>query len=159
MLDLRSSSPGLNGVSIIFRILRKNWIQVVAYLWVSPVTVCALGLVLVGMITGGSAGVVRGAVEVHGGIIGWFLRRGMPWFGPAAAMTLGHVILGRNAECLKRSRDHEHVHVRQYERWGPLFIPAYLGASLWCWLHRYDAYLDNPFEREAYAEDTRHPKE
>ncbi len=70
-------------------------------------------------------------------------------------MTLGHVILGRDAECLDSSRDHEHVHVRQYERWGAFFIPAYLGASVYCWLRGYDAYLDNPFEREAYNAEER----
>jgi hypothetical protein len=127
--------------------------QLVAYLWVSPVTVCALSLVLLGLLTGGRAGMVWGVVEVHGGLVGWYLRRGMPWFGPAAAMTLGHVILGRDADCLDSSREHEHVHVRQYERWGPFFIPAYLAASVWCWLCGYDAYFDNPFEREAYDAD------
>jgi hypothetical protein len=65
-------------------------------------------------------------------------------------MTLGHVILARDQDCLDTSRDHEHVHVRQYERWGPLMIPLYLTASLVLWCRGYDAYLDNPFEREAY---------
>lgn len=135
-----------------------TWRRSITYVWVSPVTGCALLLVLLGLVTGGRAAVVRGVVEVQGGIIGWFLRRGMPWFGPAAAMTLGHVILGRNAECLDHSRDHEHVHVRQYERWGAFLIPAYLGASAWCRLRGFDAYLDNPFEREAYAADDPHGK-
>ena len=71
----------------------------------------------------------------------------------AAAMTLGHVIMGCDQECLDHSRDHEHVHVRQYEAAGPLFIPAYLGASVWCWWRGFDTYYDNPFEREAYGED------
>jgi hypothetical protein len=132
------------------RIHHKELTRYLAYLWVSPVTAFALGLVVVGVATGGRARIVRGVVEVHGGWIGRYLRHGMPWFGPAAAMTLGHVILGRDAECLAASRDHEHVHVRQYERWGLLFIPAYLSASLWCWLRGYDAYFDNPFERDAY---------
>ena len=121
-----------------------------AYLWASPVTACALLVVLVGIVTGGRAGIVLGVVEVHGGLVGWYLRRGMPWFGPAAAMTLGHVILGRNATCLAQSRSHEHVHVRQFERWGPLMIPLYFAASLLCFLRGQDVYLDNPFEREAY---------
>jgi hypothetical protein len=133
--------------------MRTTLQKSLGYIWAFPVTGCALPLVVLGIVTGGRAGIVRGVVEVNGGIIGWFLRRGMPWFGPAAAMTLGHVILGRNAECLDKSRNHEHVHVRQYERWGPLFIPAYLGASLWCWSQGFDAYLDNPFEREAYDAD------
>jgi hypothetical protein len=42
------------------------------------------------------------------------------------------------------------VHVRQYERWGPLFIPAYFAASGWAWWKGGHAYLDNPFEVEAY---------
>ena len=46
---------------------------------------------------------------------------------------------------------HEMVHVRQYERWGPFFIPAYLACSLGLWLAGKDAYRDNPFEREAYG--------
>ena len=118
-------------------------------------TVCALPLVLVGLATGGGAGIVRGVIEIHSGFIGWYLRRGMPWFGPAAAMTLGHVILGCTAECLETSREHEHVHVRQYERWGAFFIPAYVAASVYCRLCGYDAYLDNPFERAAYEADER----
>src|SRR5260221_597839 len=98
----------------------RNFPRVIAYIWVAPVTAGAIGLVLLGIATGGRARIVLGVIEVHGGLVGWYLRRGMPWFGPAAAMTLGHVILGRDADCLATSREHEHVHVRQYERWGAL---------------------------------------
>jgi hypothetical protein len=45
--------------------------------------------------------------------------------------------------------------VKQYERWGPFFIPAYLGSSAWMWLRGRDAYRDNPFEAEAFADDAR----
>jgi hypothetical protein len=69
-------------------------------------------------------------------------------------MTLGHVIIGQDQYCLDSSRSHEHVHVRQYERWGPFMIPAYLAASLWLYWRGYDAYLDNPFEREAFGADS-----
>ena len=130
-----------------------TWKRCVGYLWASPVTGCALCVVLLGRITGGRAGVVWGVVEIHGGLVTWCLRKGSPWFGPIAAMTLGHVILGRDGACLDHSREHEHVHVRQYERWGPFFIPAYLAASLWCWCRGFDAYFDNPFECEAFEED------
>ena len=34
------------------------------------------------------------------------------------AFTLGHTILGQTDAALDISRDHEMVHVRQYERWG-----------------------------------------
>jgi len=127
--------------------------RLVAYLWVSPVTVAALAFVGLGLVTGGRADVVAGVIEVHGGVITWLLRRGSPWMGPISAMTLGHVILGRNQECLDTSRFHEHVHVRQFERWGALMIPLYLGASVWCRIKGRNPYLDNPFEVEAYAED------
>jgi hypothetical protein len=65
-------------------------------------------------------------------------------------MTLGHVILGQDRLTLDIVRDHEHVHVRQYEVWGPAFLPAYLGCSAWLWVARRDPYLDNPFEVAAY---------
>ena len=66
-------------------------------------------------------------------------------------MTLGHVVIGRDQQSLDVSRKHERAHVRQCERWGPLFIPAYLGCSLVLLLCRRDAYHENPFEIEAYA--------
>jgi hypothetical protein len=68
------------------------------------------------------------------------------------AMTLGHTVIGRTTAALDLSRRHELVHVRQYERWGPLFIPAYLICSLWLRLAGRDAYRDNPFEVEAFRE-------
>ena len=124
------------------------------YAWAFfPGTLLGLLCVPAARMGGGRCRVVRGCLEVHGGAVTWFLRRGLPWLGGgAAAMTLGHVILGRDEECLDYSREHEHVHVRQYERWGPAFVPAYLAASAWVWLRGGDAYLDNPFERQAYDE-------
>ena len=65
-------------------------------------------------------------------------------------MTLGHVVLGRDSRLLELTRPHERVHVRQVERWGPLFIPAYLFASVLVYFKGGRAYEDNPFEREAY---------
>ena len=65
-------------------------------------------------------------------------------------MTLGHVVLGRDDVCLDDCGAHERVHVRQYEAWGPLFLPAYLGSSLLALWRGEDAYLGNRFEREAY---------
>jgi hypothetical protein len=49
-------------------------------------------------------------------------------------------------------REHELVHVRQYERWGPLFVPAYLLCWLVQMLRGKSGYWDNPFEREAYGQ-------
>ncbi len=70
-------------------------------------------------------------------------------------MTLGHTVLGRTAAALDMARPHELIHVRQYERWGPLFVPAYLLCSLVIWLRGKDAYRDNPFEREAFTQGER----
>jgi hypothetical protein len=123
------------------------------YVWAFfPGTLLGLIGVLLASISGGKIRRVRGCVEVHGGAVSRFLRRGMPWLGirGAAAMTLGHVILGVDEYCLERSREHEHVHVRQYERWGPLFLPAYFVASLLAWKRGRHPYFDNHFEREAY---------
>ena len=67
-------------------------------------------------------------------------------------MTLGHVVLGQSAESLDFSREHELVHVRQYERWGPVFLPAYFLSSLIAWAQGKNPYYDNAFEREAYGQ-------
>lgn len=48
--------------------------------------------------------------------------------------------------------EHELVHVRQYELWGPLFVPIYLIASLWAGLRGGNAYRDNRFEIAARRE-------
>ena len=64
------------------------------------------------------------------------------------AITFGHVVL-----CVDRIDDriqnHELEHVRQYERWGPFFIPAYLAASLTAASRGGHPYRDNPFEAAA----------
>jgi hypothetical protein len=64
-------------------------------------------------------------------------------------MALGHVVLGRDEAALDRTRAHERVHVRQAERWGPLFVPAYLLIGAWLLVRRRDPYRDHPFEVEA----------
>lgn len=125
--------------------------RIVAYFWASPNTLLGLVAALAGLLTGGRLRVVRGVLEVHGGVVPMLLRHAWPLKGGALAMTLGHVILGVSKEGLKRAREHEHVHVRQYERWGPLFLPAYLVAGLVATWRGQRFYQDNAFEREAYA--------
>jgi hypothetical protein len=123
---------------------------VLRYLWAFPATALGLFFVPLAWLSGGRLQVVQGAIEIHGGVVTLFLRRGLPWLGSAAAMTLGHVILGRDEFCLNHSRKHEHVHVRQYERWGPLMLPLYFLSSAIAYCRGQDPYLDNAFEREAY---------
>lgn len=110
-----------------------------AYLWASPVTAVGLAVALLAAATGGSVGLRGGVVEAHGGGLRRLLRGG-------AAMALGHVILARDAACLARSRPHELAHVRQYERWGPLLLPAYWLVAAWLRFTSRHPYLDHPFE-------------
>jgi hypothetical protein len=64
--------------------------------------------------------------------------------------TLGHVLIARDRRSLEETRAHERVHVRQCETWGPLFVPAYLTASLWAVWRGRNFYFDNWFEVEAF---------
>ena len=120
------------------------------YLWASPASLLGLSLIPIAVLQGGRARIVQGVVEAHGGIITRLLRRGLPWVGAGAAMTLGHVVWGCDAQCLEQTREHERVHVCQYERWGPFFIPLYLALSAFAAARGRDPYHDNPFEREAF---------
>lgn len=130
-------------------------LRLLAYLWAGPNTFLGLLFLPFTALSGGGVQVVRGVVELQGGFAKWFLARGMPglfrFLGPAAALTLGHVVLGQDRVVLDESRDHEHVHVRRYERWGPFFLPAYFLASFLAWRRGGDPYRDNRFEREAYG--------
>jgi hypothetical protein len=125
------------------------------YLWAFPSTAVGLILLPFARLGGGRMQVVAGVLEIHGGIVRWLLTHATLLPGGASAMTLGHIVIGRDLMALNFSRNHERVHVRQVERWGPLFLPAYLLSSAWLWLKGKDPYLDNPFEREAYASDGR----
>lgn len=120
-----------------------------AYLWASPNTAVGLLIALLSLPTGTRLRVVDGVIEAHGGLVAWLLRRVVPLPGGACALTLGHVVLGVSQAALDITRDHERIHVRQYERWGPAFVPAYFIASGWVWARGARAYHDNPFEREA----------
>ncbi|HEX9343787.1 MAG TPA: hypothetical protein VF995_09260 [Actinomycetota bacterium] len=68
------------------------------------------------------------------------LARFLAWRG-FEAITLGHAII-TNTPLDDHVLAHEFVHIRQHERWGPLFYPAYLLTSL-------AGYRRNPFERAA----------
>jgi hypothetical protein len=117
------------------------------YLWAFPVT--AVGLMLAGSAaaTGGRVRLRAGVVEAHGGLVRRLLVGNRFWTG-GAAMTLGHVILARDEACLDRSRPHELGHVRQFERWGPLLLPAYWAVAVWLKCRGYNPYLDHPFEQD-----------
>jgi hypothetical protein len=126
-------------------------LKILALLWASPWTLFGLSLGLLSLATGGKSQRTGRVLEFWGGAADWLLRKA-PIVGGAAAITFGHVVLGRSQLDIEFCRDHELVHVRQYERWGPFFIPAYLLFSVVQWFRGKSAYRDNPFEIEAYDE-------
>lgn len=126
-------------------------IRFAQYAWSLPNSALGVLLVALALASGGRAARVCGVLEAHGGLVAFMLRRLVPLRGGASAMTLGHVVVARDIDCLERTRAHERAHVRQYERWGPLFLPAYLGASLMALVRGQHYYRDNHFEKEAVA--------
>jgi hypothetical protein len=118
--------------------------RLLRYTWASPTTAVGLIAGALCLCSGGRVQARRGALEFYGGFASWFAAT----IG-FAAMTLGHVIIGHDPDSLEFCRDHEQAHVRQVERWGPAFIPAYLVASLLAWGAGGHYYRDNWFERDA----------
>lgn len=121
------------------------------YLWALPATLVGLLLGMVALALGASPRLVHGAIEIAGGRIARCLR-GVPVSCRFNAITLGHVIVGTDHALLALVRSHEHVHVRQYERWGVLFFAAYLASSCIALVRGRDPYFDNRFEREAFGQ-------
>ena len=121
------------------------------YLWAAPNTLLGVLFATAFILTGGRMQKVHGVLEISGG---WITSRIAACSG-YAAITLGHVVIGGCEAELAQLREHEHTHVRQAECWGPFFIPAYLLAGCWQWLHGRHAYHDNPFEKAAVAAHAR----
>ena len=132
------------------RRLADRSLRIARYAWASPASALGLVVSLPALATGSSARVVEGVLEISGGLMGRVACR-LPASTPFAAMTLGHVVLARDACSADACRRHEQAHVRQYERWGPLFLPLYAASSLWEALRGNPPYLDNHFERQARA--------
>ena len=126
-------------IAVIFRFLK--------YLWVSPNTL--LGLLCA---IGSKVRLVDGVIEIHGPLTRFVLNHTGLCRG-AAAMTLGHVVIGQDQHALDYSRSHERIHVRQYETFGPFFIPLYFWCSFHAWRTGQDPYRANFFEVEAYDRD------
>ena len=120
--------------------------RLIAYLWAAPVTLLGLLAGLLAYLLGATVKRRHGVLEFAGNSRTLVLRSISRHF---EAITLGHVILGRNHGTLARWRSHEHVHVRQYERWGALMPLLYLLASLHAWASGKHFYWDNVFEVEA----------
>jgi len=118
-------------------------------LWAAPWSFWGAGVGATGLLTGGGVRRHGRTVEFWGGLLPLFLRH-FPFVAGSPVATFGHVVVGRSQRHLDACRPHQMIHVRQYERWGPLFVPMYLLSwfALWCIGKR--PYHDNPFEREAF---------
>ena len=128
-------------------------LRVLRYAWASPNTLLGLLLAAIGLIGGGRLRWIDGAFEAHGPWLQWSLNKFSLLPGGIAAITFGHLIIAQTEAHHDRTRYHERVHVEQYGRWGPFFLPAYGVASIWAKCKGRPAYLGNCFEREAYARD------
>jgi hypothetical protein len=124
--------------------------RVLSYLWASPYTVLGLAIGSVGLLAGARTRIRGPVLQFHSGLVQRLIRQLLG--KDILAITLGHTVLGQTEAALDDSYKHELVHVRQFERWGPLMGPAYLLCSLVLWFRGGRAYRDNPFEREAYGD-------
>lgn len=127
----------------------RNVIAALAIIWASPWTGFGLLFGILALVTGGRMQRTGRVLEFWGGFAATFLRT-FPLVSGASAVTFGHTVLARDLDAIERTRQHELVHVRQYERWGPLFVPAYLFHWVRLMLAGKHPYFDNPFEREAF---------
>lgn len=123
--------------------------RVLLYLWPLPVTLVGALVALLARASGGHWRVVDGVLEAAEGWPQRVLRRGFPFVGAVAALTLGHVVVAISGEALAATRAHERAHVRQFERWGVLMVILYPLAGIVACLRGGHFYRDNCFEREA----------
>lgn len=122
--------------------------SLLGYLWALPNSLLGLIFAGLGWLTGAKLRGYEGVLQAWGGCLSWLLARTPV---RAAAITLGHVVLARDEDCMVQCWDHELGHVRQCEIWGPLFLLAYGSASLLAWVQGRHYYKDNWFEHDAEA--------
>lgn len=127
-------------------------LRLLRYAWAFPATAVGLLATVAALCAGATVCGVEGVLEVAGGRVGRLVSV-IPSARRFVAITLGHVVIGIDHRTLACVRAHEHVHVRQYERWGALFFVLYIGSSLIQRFRGRDPYLNNRFEREAFAID------
>lgn len=123
--------------------------RLAAYAWAGFNSLIGLAFGILMTLVGAHCRFVQGNLEFSGGALGSAIAKPGARI-PFRAITFGHVILGADAAALNDARGHEHVHVRQYEIWGPFFLPAYVASSAWQLACGRRCYRDNWFERQAY---------
>jgi hypothetical protein len=129
--------------------------RVVFYLWALPNSLIGLVIGTLPLLGERHFKVRRGTLGIYGPAMNRLLVHA-PIPGGAIAITLGHVILAADKTSFESSFEHEWIHVRQYEWWGPFFIPAYLLNSGWHWLRGDGSYFENAFEKQARKWDVDH---
>lgn len=134
-----------------------DWLRLAKLAWATPCSAVGLLLAAAPIALGARAHLHAGVLEVtwrdHVSACGT-LGRTLPF----RAITFGHVVLAVTRFELDSMREHERVHVKQYERWGLAFFPAYLLAGAWQWVRGRNPYWDNPFEVQARRECGGGPK-
>ena len=120
------------------------------YVWASPATVVGVCAACVVSIVGAEIERVGGVLEVSLAPRSATLCKAVSCL-PFTAITFGHIVIACSADEQAALRQHERVHVAQYELWGPLFLLAYPLESLFQWARGRRAYLDNRFEIAARA--------
>ena len=148
----RSPKPGTGGYDWLQRQAPKENMTTLTkagkFIWASPCSV-------VGIVLGTAVLLLGGKVKRAPGTLEFTYRESQASCGKLArslafgAITFGQVIIAVTEQELTLAREHELVHVRQYERWGVAFFLAYPASSLWQLLRGRNAYWDNHFEIQA----------
>lgn len=118
------------------------------HIWASPASalgVCAGGIAI---LIGADVKRVSGVLEVSLAPRNAVVRKVVAGL-PFAAITFGHIVIACSAQEQATHREHERVHVAQYELWGALFLLAYPLESLYQLLSGRKPYQDNRFETAA----------
>ena len=134
---------------------RNVLVRLPRYLWAAPCSAAGLIIASFAILLGAKAYLRNGTLQVVGGGLATGLSR-LPTRLSILAFTNGHVIFAISPKAMEAYREHELVHVRQYERWGPLFPLLYLGSSLIQKLKGRDPYFANWFEKEAHQANESH---
>ena len=126
--------------------LTRRALRAAAVVWAGPNSIIGLLLAPLGFLPGGSIRLRDGVLECVVGSLPRFLRA-VGDRGGIEAFALGHVVVAGSAALMSKSREHERVHVRQYERYGPFFLPLYVLSSVLALARRDHPYDHNRFER------------
>ncbi len=129
-------------------------VSVLGKIWASPNTLLGVSIGAVAVILGSRAQRGRNAIEfLDNPFVSAFGRHAVtlgntihyaPGWGPERVVTR------YDGTTIVRLGEHEKAHTLQYERWGPLFLPAYFV----CWLpwippagNRFEHAADDAAER------------